>query len=79
MLIVAVPAACIFAAIDAGSKPDWAFEAARTNKALWIVLPVVGIVIVFVGVIALVLWFIVFQPRVTPAVQRGREGASIAS
>jgi hypothetical protein len=78
MLIVVVPAVCIFAAIDAGSKPDWAFEAARTSKTLWIVLPVVGIFLFFVGVIALVLWFIVFRPRVRAAVQRGREGASIA-
>jgi hypothetical protein len=78
VLIVLVPAVCILTAVDAGSQPDWAFEAAGTSKALWIALPIVGILLFFVGVIAVLLWFAAYRPRVRAAVQRHREEASIA-
>jgi uncharacterized membrane protein len=78
MLIVVVPAVCILTAVDAGSQPDWAFEAAGTGKALWIALPIVGVFLFFVGVIAVLVWFIAYRPRVRAAVKRGREATSIA-
>jgi hypothetical protein len=68
---VAISAACIWAAIDAASQPEWAFEAAGTNKVLWIVLPIVGLFMCVVGIVASVLWFSTFKPRVVDAARRG--------
>ncbi len=70
-LAIVVPVLCLWAAIDAGSLPDWAFEQAGTSKTLWIVLPVVGIFVCFVGVIVALLWFATYRARVRDAAQRG--------
>lgn len=66
-----IPALCIWAAIDASSHPEWAFEAAGTGKTLWIVLPLVGIFVCFVGIVAALMWFTTFRARVTAAERRG--------
>ena len=71
LIAVAIPALCIWAAIDAASQPEWAFEAAGTTKTLWIGLPIVGIFVCFVGVIAAVLWFGTYKPKVRDATRRG--------
>lgn len=59
LLIIAVmflPAVLgIWTAVDASRYPDSAFEAARTSKTLWIVLPLVGILAC--GLVALGAWF----------------------
>jgi hypothetical protein len=66
-----IPGLCIWAAVDAGSQPDWAFEAAGTSKTLWIVLPIVGVFVCFVGIVAALMWFTTFRARVTEAARRG--------
>jgi hypothetical protein len=66
-----IPALCVWAAIDAGSKPDWAFEAAGTSKTLWIVLPLVGFFVCFVGIVAALMWFLAYRARVLDAFRRG--------
>ena len=71
LIAFAIPALCIRAAIDAASQPEWAFEAAGTTKTLWIVLPIVGIFVCFVGIIAALLWFSNYKPRVIEASRRG--------
>jgi hypothetical protein len=71
LLVFVIPGFCIWAAIDAASKPEWAFEAAGTSKTLWIVLPLVGIFVCFVGVIAALMWFSTFRAKVTEASRRG--------
>ena len=71
VIVVAIPALCIWAAIDAASQPEWAFEAAGTSKTLWIVLPIVGIFVCFVGIIAAILWFGTYKPKVLEATHRG--------
>jgi hypothetical protein len=71
LIAFAIPALCIGAAIDAASQPEWAFEAVGTTKTLWIVLPIVGIFVCFVGIIAAVLWFTNYKPRVIDATRRG--------
>jgi Protein of unknown function (DUF2516) len=71
LIVVAIPALCIWAAIDAANQPEWAFEAAGTTKMLWIALPIVGIFVCFVGIIAAILWFTNFKPRVIEASRRG--------
>jgi hypothetical protein len=50
----AISVLCIWAAIDASSYPEGAFDAAGTTKTLWIVLPIVGIFVCFLGIIAAV-------------------------
>jgi hypothetical protein len=62
-----VPIVCIWAAIDAGSQPEAAFEAVGTTKTLWIVLPLVGMLVCFVGIVAAILWFTNYRPRVRAA------------
>jgi hypothetical protein len=71
MLFLLGPALCIWAAVDAAGQPDWAFEAAGTSKNLWIVLPIVGIFVCFVGLVAALMWFTTFRPRVRDAANRG--------
>ena len=78
ILGLAISALCIWAAIDASSYPEGAFEAAGTSKTLWIVLPIVGIFMCFVGIIASVLWFGTFRTRVVQAT-RGGPGFGSAS
>jgi len=43
VLVLLIPGLGIWVAVDASSKPPWAFERAGQNKTLWIVLPLVGI------------------------------------
>ena len=58
----------VWTAIDAGSLPDWAFERAGTSKSLWIVLPLVGLAACgLVTIVAAVLWFATYKPRVLAA------------
>jgi hypothetical protein len=71
LLALAIPALCIWAAVDASSYPEGAFDAAGTSKTLWIVLPIVGIFVCFVGIIAAVLWFGTFKSRVIQATRGG--------
>ena len=61
----------VWAAIDASSQPEWAFEAAGTSKTLWIVLPIVGIFVCFVGIIAAILWFGTYKAKVIEATRGG--------
>lgn len=71
LVALAISALCIWAAIDASSYPEAAFDAAGTTKTLWIVLPIVGIFMCFVGIIAVVLWFGTYKPRVIQATRGG--------
>ena len=71
LIALVIPALCIWAAIDAAGQPEWAFDAAGTTKALWIVLPIVGIFVCFVGIVAAILWFSTYKPRVAEAYRRG--------
>ena len=71
LIALAIPALCIWAAIDATSQPEWAFEAAGTTKTLWIVLPIVGIFVCFVGIIAAILWFGTYKAKVIEATRGG--------
>jgi hypothetical protein len=68
---LAFTAVCVSVAVDAASLPEWAFDAAGTNKLLWIVLPVFGIFMCFVRIIVAVLWFGTFKPRVIRATRMG--------
>jgi hypothetical protein len=70
-LFILIPGICIWAAVDASSQPEWAFEAAGTTKTLWIILPIVGIFVCFVGIVAALMWFTVFRTRVVAAARRG--------
>ena len=71
LIALAIPALCIWAAVDAASQPEWAFEAAGTSKTLWIVLPIVGIFVCFVGIIAAILWFGTYKAKVIEATRGG--------
>jgi hypothetical protein len=66
-----VPVVRIVAAVDAGGRPEWAFEAAGTSRTLWIVLPVVGVFVCFVGLVAAAMWFGSYRARVRAAEARG--------
>jgi hypothetical protein len=76
VLFLLVPAIAIWVAIDASSKPEWAFERAGQNKTLWIVLPLVGIFlcgIVTIGVA--IVWFASVRPKVVAAASGGYPSA----
>ena len=68
--VVAIPAVCVWAAIDAASQTESAFEAAGTSKTLWIVLPIVGVFDCFMGIIVAILWFATDKPKVLEATHR---------
>lgn len=59
----------VWAAVDAGRRPDAAWAAAGQNKTLWIVLPLVGIVLCGLGVIAAIVYFAAIRPKVAEAEQ----------
>ena len=73
LFVVAIPGVCIWAAVDAGGQPEWAFTAAGTSKTLWVVLPLVGIFVCFVGLVAVLMWFTTFRSRVQEAARRGHD------
>ena len=62
----------IWTAVDASRYPDQAFERAGTNKMLWIVLPIVGIVACgIVAIVAAIVWFSSYKARVADAAAHG--------
>jgi hypothetical protein len=71
LIFLAIPVLCIWAAVDAAGQPEWAFEAAGTSKTLWIVLPIVGLFVCLVGIVAAIMWFTTYKPRVENAARGG--------
>jgi hypothetical protein len=68
LLLLVVPALGIWVAIDAGSKPPWAFDRIGQNKTLWVVLPLVGIFLCGIVTIAMaIMWFASIRPKVISA------------
>jgi hypothetical protein len=68
LLLLLVPALGIWAAVDAGTKPTWAFERVGQSKTLWVVLPLVGFFLCgIVTVVAAIVWFASIRPRVVAA------------
>lgn len=85
VITLAVVAANIFTAVDAGKRSDVAFAQAGTVKGLWIGLPigsaVLGLVCCaclgpasIVGGIVPVVWFAAFRRKVIEAEERGGPG-----
>ena len=62
----------IWTALDASRYPEQAFERAGTNKTLWIVLPIVGIVACgIVTIVSAIVWFSSYKSRVAAAAAPG--------
>ena len=62
----------IWTAVDASHFPDVAFQRVGTSKTLWIVLPLVGIVVCgLVTIVAAIVWFSSYKPRVEAAAAQG--------
>jgi hypothetical protein len=57
----------IWVAVDAGGKPNDAFERAGTSKTLWIVLPLVSIFLCVVAIVVAIIWFAAIRPKVIAA------------
>ena len=66
----------IWALVDAISRPVWAFQAAGSNKTLWVVLEVLGIFIC--GLVLSLIYLLAIRPKVAAA-QRGTGGPSSSS
>jgi uncharacterized protein DUF2510 len=76
LLVFVVPVLGIWVAIDAGSKPPWAFDRIGQNKTLWVVLPLVGIFFCgIVTIVAAVMWFASIRARVISATSAAPGGA----
>ncbi len=72
ILFVVIPALGIGTAIDAGTKPPWAFERSGQNKTLWIVLPLVGVFLCgIVTIVSAIIWFVSIRPKVVAAQSGG--------
>ena len=72
IVLLAVTVLGIWAAIDAGTKPRWAFERAGQNQTLWIVLPLVGIFLCgLITLVAGIMWFASIRPKVMAAASGG--------
>jgi hypothetical protein len=62
----------IWTAIDASRLPEVAFERAGTSKTLWIVLPLVGMFVCgIVTIVAAIMWFSSYKPRVLASATAG--------
>ncbi len=58
----------VWALIDAAIRPTMAFQAAGQNKALWIILPIVGLFLFgFIGGILGLVYLGVIRPKVRSA------------
>jgi len=57
----------IWGLVDASSHPAWAWDQARQNKTLWIVLQAVGVLFCFVGVILSIVYLAAIAPQVRAA------------
>ena len=76
VLFLLVPVLAIWVAVDASSKPPWAYERAGQNKTLWIVLPIVGIFTCGLVTIAVaIVWFASIRPKVVAAAAGGYPSA----
>ena len=70
VILLASLVVSVWALVDAAIRPKAAFVAARQNKVLWIVLPIVGIL--FLGVIGGIIgaiYLAVIRPKVRAAGQ----------
>jgi uncharacterized protein YybS (DUF2232 family) len=54
----------IWGLVDAASRPEWAWQRAGQNKALWVVLQVVGLVFCLVGVILSIVYLATIRSQV---------------
>jgi hypothetical protein len=64
----------IWALVDAASRPEWAWQASRQNKVLWIVLNIVGLLICLFIPIA---YLLAIRPKVAAAQSGGGPGGGI--
>ncbi len=69
LLAIILPiAVALWALIDALVRPAWAFRAARQYKALWVILPIVGLWLAFIpGGILGVVYLVAIRPKVRRA------------
>lgn len=67
----------IVAAVDASRHPDWAWQRSGNNKALWIALPIVLLLLCgFVGGILALVYLLSIKPKVVAAEQQGPPAGS---
>jgi len=72
VFVLGIPALALWAAIDAGTKPTWAFERTSQSKGLWIVLPLIGIFTCgVITVVAAIVWFASIRPKIMSAIVGG--------
>jgi len=58
----------IAAAIDAASRPTWAWERTNNNKTLWLLLLILGLLFCgIVGLVAAVIYFASIRPQLVAA------------
>lgn len=65
LLFLGAAALWIWAIVDAASRPDWVFEQAGSNKALWIILVVV------LGIIGALIYLAAIRPGLVRAQTAG--------
>lgn len=65
LLFGAVPyAVIIWALVDAATRPDWAWERSGQNKALWIALLAVGLLLCAIGFVLALVYLLSVRPQV---------------
>ena len=62
----------IWALVDVLRRPDWAFQAARQNKTLWVVLNIVGLFVC--GLVIGLIYLLAIRPKVAAAQGGGPPG-----
>ncbi len=68
LVFIAAFVLSIWALIDACIRPTDAFKAAGQNKALWVILPIVGLLLfTVIGGVAGVVYLTVIKPKVQAA------------
>lgn len=68
-LFVVPVGAGLWSALDANQFSEVDFTAAGTSKSLWVAVPLAGLFVCLLGLVAAALWFLVYRRRVVAAAE----------
>jgi len=69
LMLLAPVGVTVFAIVDGGRRPEWAWQQIGRNKVLWIALQAAGIFVFPLGVIMSIIYLATIRPKLVLAQQ----------